>query len=85
MRAHRRAQAERRWSGDKSHFVWKFTGKMLDPKPRRAISHGNLHEKMPENSAAQFQEDDAYPLVVFQVQQRHLHRKKPRRGANSFF
>ena len=29
----------------KSYFVWKFTGKMPEPNPERAILCGNLQEK----------------------------------------
>ena len=44
MKAHR---AKRTWTGDKSHFVLKFKGKMPDAKPKRAILCGNLR-KMPD-------------------------------------
>ena len=36
---------ESTWTGHKSHSVWKFTGKVMDTKPRRAILCGNLQGK----------------------------------------
>ena len=35
---------KRTWRGQKSHFVWKFAGKMPDPKPTRDILCGILQE-----------------------------------------
>ena len=39
------AQPRSRGTSHKSHFVWKFTGKMPDPKPKRVILCGNVQEK----------------------------------------
>ena len=33
------AQPQRRGTGHKSHFVWKFTGKMPNPTPTTSIEH----------------------------------------------
>ena len=51
MRAHRsthmrsQEQAKSTWTCQKSHFVWKFTGKNAHGHVRRAILCGNLQEK----------------------------------------
>ena len=39
------AQPRSRGTSHKSHFVWKFTRKMPDPKPKRAVLCRNLQEK----------------------------------------
>ena len=36
---------KRTWTCQKSHFVWKFTGKKAHGHVRRAILYGNLQEK----------------------------------------
>ena len=40
-----RARWKRRWTCHKSHFMWKYTGQMPDPKPARGSLCGNLQEK----------------------------------------